>query len=172
MFISKPLQSEFAAFYAGYVSQVEEGDIVATLKNAQEQTKKLLENISEEKGLYAYAPEKWTIKEVIEHIIDTERIFAYRFLRVYRGDATPLPSFEQNEYVKNANSNKRTLQSLAKELYAVREANLLMLENLDESKLDFQGTMSGKTVTPRALLYIMAGHEAHHINILKTRYLA
>ncbi len=172
MFISKPLQSEFADFYAGYVSQVAEGDIVATLKNAQAQTKILLEHISEEKGLYVYAPEKWTIKEVIEHIIDTERIFAYRFLRIYRGDATPLPSFEQNDYVKNANSNKRTLQSLAKELYAVREANLLMLDDLEESKLGFQGTMSGKTITPRALLYIMAGHEAHHIHILKTRYLA
>ena len=172
MLIKKPLKSEFANFFAGYISQVEEGDVVDILKKNQQQTKNLLDGITEEKGLYAYAPEKWTIKEVIEHITDTERIFAYRFLRIYRGDATPLPSFEQDNYVKNANSNRRTLQSLAKELYAVREANLLMLEQLDESKLDFQGTMSGKEVTPRALLYIMAGHEVHHINILKERYLA
>lgn len=171
MFISKPLPSTYPEFYAGYISQIEEGDIVSTLKNNQEQTKILLGSISEEKGNYAYAPDKWTIKEAVGHIIDTERIFAYRFLRMYRGDATALPSFEQNEYVKNANSNKRTLQSLARELYAVREANLLMLEELDESKLDFQGTMSGKNVTPRALLYMLAGHEAHHIKILKERYL-
>lgn len=171
MFISKPLPSTYPEFYAGYISQIEEGDIVSTLKNNQEQTKILLGSISEEKVNYAYAPDKWTIKEAVGHIIDTERIFAYRFLRMYRGDATALPSFEQNEYVKNANSNKRTLQSLARELYAVREANLLMLEELDESKLDFQGTMSGKNVTPRALLYMLAGHEAHHIKILKERYL-
>jgi len=171
MFISKPLKSAYADFFAGYINQVEEGDIVATLKNNQQQTKILLENISEENGNYAYAPDKWTIKEVIGHITDTERIFAYRFLCIYRGDTTPLPSFEQDDYVKNANSNKRSLPSLAKELYTVREANLLMLGDLDESKLDFQGTMSGKSVTPRALLYMLAGHEAHHIKILKEKYL-
>lgn len=171
MFISKPLPSTYASFFAGYISQVEEGDIVATLKNNQEQTKILLDSISEEKGSYAYAPDKWTIKEAIGHITDTERIFAYRFLCIYRGDTTPLPSFEQDDYVKNSNANKRSLSSLARELYAVREANLLMLEDLDESKLDFQGTMSGKSVTPRALLYMLAGHEAHHIKILKERYL-
>ncbi|GAB4110318.1 MAG: DinB family protein [Thermoflexibacter sp.] len=171
MFIAKPLPSDYAEFYAGYISQVPEGDIISTLKANQQATKALLESLAEEKANFAYAPEKWTIKEVIGHIIDTERIFAYRFLRMYRGDATPLPSFEQDDYVKNANTHKRTLASLSQELYIVRESNLLMLSDLDESKLDFQGTMSGKKATPRALLYILAGHEAHHINILKERYL-
>ncbi len=171
MFIAKPSKSDYAEFYAGYISQVEEGDVVATLKKLQESTKKLLDSISEEKANYAYAPEKWTIKEMIEHTIDAERIFAYRFLRIYRGDETPLPSFEQNDYVKNGDANKRTLPSLAHEFYALRAANLFLFENLDDSKLDFQGIASGKRITARALLYIIAGHETHHIKILKERYL-
>lgn len=172
MFITKPLKSDYAAFYAGYISQVAEGEIVSTLREQQIQTKKLLDSLSEEKANYAYAPEKWTIKEMIEHVIDTERIFAYRFLRVYRGDFTPLPSFDQDSFVKNGNSSKRTLASLAAEFYALREANLFLFADLDEHKLDFRGMMSGKEITPRALLYIMVGHEAHHLHILKERYLA
>ncbi|MCU0394193.1 MAG: DinB family protein [Thermoflexibacter sp.] len=171
MFVAKPLPSEYASFYAGYVSHIEEGDIVATLRTHQQSTKTLLEQIGEDKANYAYAPNKWTIKEVIGHIIDTERVFAYRFLRMYRGDATPLASFDQDLFVQNSNASKRTLSSLIAEFYAVRESTLLMLDQLEESRLDFEGFMSGKSATPRALLYILAGHEAHHIKILKERYL-
>lgn len=171
MFVSKPSKSDYNEFYAGYISLVEEGDVVTTLKANQEQTKTIFDALSEEKGNYAYAPNKWTIKEVVEHLVDTERIFAYRFLRIYRGDATALPSYDQDNFVKNGVASKRTLQSLAKEFYVLREANLMMVENLDERKLDFKGMMSGNSITPRALLYIMAGHEAHHIKVLKERYL-
>lgn len=171
MIITKPSKSDYAEFYAGYISQVAEGDIVSTLKEQQVQTKMLLDTISEGKAEYAYAPEKWTIKEMIEHVIDTERIFAYRFLRVYRSDATPLPSFDQDSFVKNGNAGRRTLQSLAEELYALRGANLFLFRDLDSDKLDFRGMMSGKSITSRALLYIIAGHEAHHIKMLKERYL-
>ena len=171
MFINKPSKADYNEFYAGYISLIEEGDIVATLSTNRVKTKQIFDSLSEEKGNYAYAPNKWTIKEMLEHIIDTERVFAYRFMRVYRGDTTALPSFDQDIFVKNGVANKRSLQSLAREFYILREANLLMLENLDESKLDFRGMMSGNPITPRALLYIIAGHEAHHIKILKERYL-
>lgn len=171
MFVAKPSKSDYNEFYAGYINLVEEGDVLATLSANQKATKQIFDALSEEKGNYAYAPNKWTIKEMLEHIIDTERIFAYRLMRFYRGDSTSLPSFDQDTFVKNGVADKRTLQSLTKEFYTLREANLLMLESLDESKLDFRGMMSGNPITPRALLYIMAGHEAHHIKILKERYL-
>jgi uncharacterized damage-inducible protein DinB len=168
----KPLPTHYSPFYAGYINQIpEQSDVMSLLRAGQIRYAKLLAGLSEEKAGQAYSLGKWTIKQVVGHLADTERIFAYRALRLYRGDPSPLPGFDQDLYVDNGHFNARTLTSLAQEWYAVREATLQLIATFTEAaQLDFVGQASGGPMTARAMAFIMAGHELHHLQVLEERY--
>lgn len=167
----RPAETEFAPYYAGYVGRVPDGDIVETLRSQLEATVALARSLAEATGAHRYAPEKWSIREVLGHMADTERIMAYRALRVARGDMTPLPGFDENLYVRNARFDERTLASLADELALVRQATIGLIAQLDDEELSRTGTANGAPITARALAWIIAGHERHHLAILRERYL-
>jgi len=131
---------------------------------------KLLSSIKEEKGNFAYAEGKWTIKQVIGHVIDTERIMVFRALCFARGEKQPIPGFEQNGYVKEANFNERTIKDLISEFKVVRKSNLYLFKSFSEAMLNRRGVAGGNEITVLALLFIIAGHEKHHIKILKEKY--
>jgi hypothetical protein len=167
---ARPAVSEYAPFYHGYVQAVPEGDIVELLRSGGQELVEALGRIPEDRGGFRYGPEKWSIREVLGHLIDAERIFSYRALRVARGDRTPLASFDENEYVKTAGSDARTIADLVRELRAVREATVLLFESLPDEAWGMHGVASGKDVSLRALAYITAGHARHHLRILRERY--
>jgi hypothetical protein len=166
-----PEQTEYMPYYERYVALVPAGDILATLAGQLASTQSLLRGINEDRAGHRYAPDKWSIKELVGHISDTERIFAYRALRFARNDRTELPGFEQDGYIQHAGFDARSLESIVKEFEFVRRANLLMLSHLDDAAWHRRGLASGGEVSVRALAYIMAGHERHHMEILRTRYL-
>lgn len=168
--MKRPEKEEYAEFYAGYVSLVEETDIVSAMEKQIGELENLLSRIGEEKSLYAYAPGKWTIKELVGHLTDSEKIFAYRALRISRGDQTPLERFEQNAYVENSNFNSTSFADLSEELSAARRSNYLMFKNLPQNAWNNFGTASNFPVSVRALAYIMVGHIRHHSNILREKY--
>ncbi|MFN2393344.1 MAG: DinB family protein [Pyrinomonadaceae bacterium] len=170
--MNRPEKTEYDAYYEKYVSLVEETDIVSALENQLNDLQNLLAAVSEEKSFYGYAEGKWTIKEVIGHLIDGERIFAYRALRIGRADATPLEGFEQDGYIENANFNEQPLAELTEELLLLRRANNLFFKNLSDAAWLRIGTASDAPVSVRALAYIMVGHIRHHTNILRERYLS
>jgi hypothetical protein len=145
---------------------------VDLLRAQARETQELLRSIPESKGDHAYAPGKWTIKEVIGHVIDGERVFSYRALRIARGDTTPLPGFEQDDYVPQGAFGARTIRSLADELETVRLATISLLEGLPAGVGPRMGTASDNPVSAQALAYIIAGHERHHVGVLRERYLA
>lgn len=169
--ITRPTSSEYAPYYERYVSMVPEGDIVATLAQQLESTLALLRSIDESQANKSYAPDKWSIKELVGHLIDSERIFAYRALRFARNDQTPLSGFEQDDYVDAAKFDARQLADLASEFEHVREGNISLFQSLSSEELSRHGAANEVDVSVRALAYIMAGHETHHMQILKTRYL-
>lgn len=170
--ITKPDASEFASYYGIYISLVEGDDVIEALAKQAQSTKELLSGIPEEKGSFCYAEGKWSIKELIGHLIDTERVMAYRALRFSRGDQTELEGFDQDPYVENGNFENVAIADLAKEFSALRESNLLMFQGMSEKAWLKTGIASGNPVSVRALAYIIAGHELHHLNILSERYLA
>ena len=169
--IPRPGREDYAPYYHTYVSKVPEGDLIELLVTQLEDCSKLAAGISEAAANASYAPEKWTIKQVFGHIADTERIMAYRLLRIARGDTTPLPGFEQDDYVRAGDFNSLTLQQIVEEFRAVRTATLALLRNLDTDSLSRRGTANGFPVTAQALAYVIAGHERHHIEIIRGRYL-
>lgn len=169
--ISRPETGEFDSYYERYVSLVEDGDIISTLNNQIAETLRLLAEIDEEKAVFRYAEGKWSVKELLGHVIDTERIFAYRALRVSRGDTTPIEGYEQDNYIENAEFDKCRLADLAEEFALVRKSNVLMFKGLSETAWHRRGVANDCEITVRALAYISAGHELYHFNILKERYL-
>lgn len=170
--ISRPEPDEFDAYFERYISLVAGGDILAALRNQNAETLDLLNKIDADKAAFRYAPEKWSVKELVGHLIDAERIFAYRALRIARGDRTPIEGYEQDDYIKNARFSACRLADLAEEFSFVRRANLLMFQNLSEAAWHRRGVANEREVTVRALAYMIAGHEIYHRNILKERYLA
>jgi hypothetical protein len=168
--ISRPANDEYAPYYETYISKVPDQDLLQLLASQIEVTCAMLRNVPESGADASYAPRKWTVKEVVGHMIDTERIMAYRLLRVARGDTTPLPGFEQDDYVKSANFHLRTLGSLIEEFRLARASTLALLRGLDATTLTRRGAADGKPVSARALAYIIAGHERHHVGILQERY--
>jgi len=168
--ISRPAEDEYGPYYGTYISKVPDGDLHQLLARQMEETCAMLSKVPESEADAAYAPGKWTVKEVAGHIVDTERIMAYRLLRVSRGDSTPLPGFEQDDYVKGGNFRSRTLASLIEEFRLARASTLALLRNLDGSTFTRRGIADGKPVSARALAYIIAGHERHHVGILNERY--
>ncbi len=171
LIISKPESNEYAEYYGSYVSLVEKTDLLVTLENQMEETQETLATIPEEKGTFRYALGKWSIKELIGHIIDTERIMAYRALRFARNDSLEIKGFEQDDYIENASFDSCKLNDLSNEFKLVRESNLYMFKNLTGDAWSRSGVASGNPVSVKALAFIIAGHELHHINILKDRYL-
>jgi len=170
--IGKPDTTEYLPYYGKYVSLVPDGDIVTVLGKQMEETVGLLNSIPESRANFRYAPDKWSIKELVGHVIDTERIFAYRALRFARNDKTPLPGYEQDDYVSNAAFDSCTLTDLASELKSVRQATLFLFKHLDEDAWMRRGLANDSEASVRALAHIIAGHELHHREILRSRYLS
>src|SRR5579862_8478333 len=168
---TRPDPTEYDPYYWKYIDLVPDGEIVNTLDSQIHDTLSLLRNLSEEKAGQSYAPGKWTIKEVIGHMIDTERIFAYRALCIGRNDKTPLPGFEQDDYIAGTNFNARPLASLIEEFSCVRSASIHLFKPFTETEWLRRGTANGKEISTRALAYNIAGHELHHVGILKSRYI-
>ena len=170
--MSRPEKSEYDEYYERYVSLVEETDIISAMENQLAEYERIFAAITEEKSLYAYAEGKWTIKELLGHLTDGERIFAYRALRISRADETPIEGFEQDGYIENSNFNQTKFEDLTEEFLLSRKANLILFKNLPDEAWPRAGTASGVPVSVRALAYIMVGHVRHHLNILKSRYLS
>jgi len=166
-----PLENEYAPYYKGYVTEIESADINQYLIDNDKIISAFYKSIPIEKWDFSYGEGKWTIKEVVQHIIDTERIFAYRLLRIARGDESAMIGFDQNMYARNVNCSNIAPEKLMKEFGLVRHSTLAFLDTLDESKWKNLGTASGTAVSCRALAYLIAGHEQHHRKILKERYL-
>ena len=169
--LARPEPTEYAPHYGVYISQVPEGDILDLLEHQLADTLALLSGMSEERSRYRYAPGKWSIREVVGHVADSERVLTYRALRFARGDRTPLPSFDENAYVANANFDERPLADLVAELEAVRRATVAFFRGLPTEAFERRGTASGYENSVRGLLYAIAGHERHHARILRERYL-
>lgn len=167
----RPLTTEYAPYYGNYISQVPEGDFLETLETQQRDLTRMLEPLNEKQAEFRYQPGKWSIKETLGHINDAERIFACRLLRIGRGDQTPLPGFEQNDYIQPGNFSARKLSSLLEEFAAIRRASITLIRSLDDASFFRRGTASGKEITALALAFIIAGHAIHHQKILAERYL-
>jgi hypothetical protein len=167
----RPQPTEYAAYYEKYVSLVPGTDILGVLEAQGMLMTQLLGARSEREGNFRYAPEKWTVKEVVGHITDSERIFAYRALRISRNDKAPIEGFEQDDYVKNGGFNDRTLADLAGEFSQVRSATLALFLGLGGDAWQRRGVANKNEVTVRALAFIIAGHELHHRRILEEKYL-
>jgi hypothetical protein len=168
--VGRPEPDEIPSFYVGYIKRVPETDPVMVCASQIEETAALLRGLSETDAMYRYAPGKWSIKEVVGHLADTERIMSYRALRIARGDVTPLASFDENAYVPVANFDNRSLADLVGEWRTVRAATLALLRTFDAEAWQRRGTASGKPVSVRALGFMIPGHERHHVEILRTRY--
>ena len=168
--VARPEPGEYAPYYERYISLVQGNDIVAALENGRRHMMLLLSGRDEADGNFRYAPEKWSAKEVLGHLCDSERIFAYRALRIARGDQTPMEGFEQDDYVRNGPFAHRPLCDLIEDYIAVRRATLTLLRNLDEEAWTRRGVANKNEVTVRALAYMIAGHELHHRRVLEEKY--
>jgi uncharacterized damage-inducible protein DinB len=168
---NRPQPSEYAPYFAKYIAAVPDGDLLVTLQSGLREWNSLLANLSEAQSEFRYEPGKWSIKEVVGHVSDAERIFAYRALRIARGDQTPLPGFEQDDYVKEGNFSARTLADLLDEFAAIRHSSIALLRSLPSSAWTRRGNASQKEITVSALAFIISGHERYHRSILEQRYL-
>ncbi len=168
--MKRPQADEYAAFYQKYIDTVSD-NVIAELEHQANSFPAFLNGISSDKASFAYAEGKWTIKELVGHVIDTERIMIYRALRVGRNDKTPLPGFEENDYVVNAHFCDRTLKSLADEFAVLRKANMYLVKSFTEEEVNRTGVSNGTPISVRALIFILAGHLNHHRNIVEERYL-
>src|SRR6266446_5667281 len=170
--VARPQAGEYSPYYDRYISLVQGEDILNTLDQQRRETMTLLCGRNEEDGNFRYAPGKWSAKEVLGHVCDSERVFAYRALRIARADATPLAGFEQDDYVRNGPFAQRPLADLVEDFIAVRRATLSLLRNLDEAAWSRRGIANKNEVSVRGVAYIIAGHELHHRRILEEKYFA
>lgn len=168
----RPDLSRVPEWYHNYIRQVPENDLLQALQTQTVSFIKFLMKLPAERINYRYAKDKWTIKEMLQHIIDAERIFAYRALCFSRQDATPLPGFDENEYASNSKAAKRDWNEMLEEFKALRKSNEILFASFDKKQLDSTGNASGKPVYVLGIGFIMVGHINHHVNIIKERYLA
>ncbi|MFE1245723.1 DinB family protein [Fictibacillus sp. NPDC058756] len=166
-----PSAYEYADYYASYVKLVPPGDIIQILRDQMKETVALLNTLTEPQSEYRYAEGKWSIKEVIGHITDTERIMSYRLLSIARGEKATLPGYDENEYVAEANFDKQSLKDLQDHFACVRQSTIHLIKSLSDESLSRRGTANNSEVTAQALITIMAGHELHHRKIIQERYL-
>lgn len=169
--IGRPQETEAAPYYFTYINQVKSDDAFAEIESQLPESLKFFSGISEEKSLHRYAPDKWSIRQTLGHLNDTERVFTSRALWFARGFDTPLPSFDQNIAVASASADRFSWASHIEEFHAVREATISFFRNLPEEAWMRNGTASGNPFTVRALAFIIAGHFAHHVRIVRERYL-
>jgi len=167
----RPAKTEYNSYYQPYVDESPGEDVLAALVAQRDSTAALLAKVPENKAGYRYAPGKWTLREVIGHLADSERVFSYRALRVARADATPLPSFDEDAWMAPANFERRALAEVAAEFRAVRESTLALFRGFDAEAWPRVGTASNHPISARALAWIISGHEAHHVRVLRERYL-
>jgi hypothetical protein len=170
LLISKPEENEHATYFRKYIDLVPDGDVLGTLAAQIGVTLTELRQISDAASLTRYAPGKWSVREMVGHMIDTERIFGYRALCIARNDKTNFPSFEQDDYIAAANFDERPWQDLIDEFYAVRRSNLAMLRGFAEEAWQRTGTSNNNSLSVRAAAYVIAGHERHHMGVLRERY--
>lgn len=170
LIVPRPESGEYAPYYDRYISLVATKDILATLERQLSETLSLFAGRGEPEGDLRYAPGKWSVKEVLGHLTDTERIFAYRSLRISRNDKTPMEGFEQDDYVRYGPFGHCRLADLVEEFASVRKATLLLFRRLDKAAWARQGVANRSDISVRALAYIIAGHELHHRKILRERY--
>lgn len=166
----KPLESEYPAYYHKYICLTNGNNINELLQNHSYEIVKFINELPDAKADYAYAAGKWTIKELVQHLIDTERIFIYRALRFARKDNQPLLGFDEDDYAQNSNASNRTLQSLKDEFIALRNSSDIFLKTLSNEQLQQNGTANNQSITVNAIAFICFGHLIHHINIIKERY--
>lgn len=169
--LEKPQAGEYATHFEPYIQKVPEGNLPSLLEKQVDEVIQRLGQITEEQGSYRYAEGKWSLKEVLGHISDTERIMSYRLLRIARGDTTPLPGFEENLFVSHAHADRQTVNALLQDFAAVRIATLSLIRQLDDEAWARIGTFSDHPGSARALAYIIAGHSIHHFDIIEERYL-
>jgi len=171
--ISRPEPSEYVPYYQTYISKVPpKGDLLTVLEDQRRETQHLLAGLADAKALHRYAPGKWSIKEVVGHVTDTERVFGYRALVFGRADESPLPGFDEKSWVPAGRFDARPLKDLAAELDAVRRGTIALFSGLDTDALGRRGTANNNPISVRALGWIIAGHERHHVAIVRERYLA
>jgi hypothetical protein len=168
---TRPEAGEHAPYYARYITLVPDGDVVERLVRQIPGTLEFLRSSGEDGGGRRYAPDKWSIRQVVGHLADTERVFAYRALRFARSDATNLPGFDENHFVANARFDARSLASLCDELESVRAASVAFFANLDPDEWGRRGVANNNGMSVRAAAWIIAGHELHHVDVIRTRYL-
>lgn len=168
--MKRPQVNEYAIFYKKYIDTVSD-NVIAELQHQASSFTSFLKGISSDKASYSYADGKWTVKELVGHVIDTERIMVYRMLTIARNDKTALPGFEENDYVKNAHFSERTLVSLADEFAVLRSANMYLIKSFNEEEISRKGLANNLPISVLSLIYILAGHLNHHRAIIQERYL-
>jgi len=170
MRLSELKENEFNHFYAAYLNRVKDEELLEALTSSAEWFMDYTAGLTKEKMAFSYAPHKWSIAEVLLHIIDTERIFQYRAFRFSRKDQTPVPGFEQDDYVRECDSKNRTKEDIAEEFLAVRESSLQLFKTMGTERLQYTGTASGMPWSVAALGFVISGHAKHHLQILEERY--
>lgn len=167
----KPQIGEYEPYYKRYIDMIPSDNIIEVLENQIKDIEELIKYINEEKSYYRYAENKWSIKEILGHLIDTERVMTYRALRISRKDSNPLAKFDQNLFIKESNFDSIPLKLIAEELLLIRKSTILMFKGMTESMMLNRGILNGHDITARALAYIIAGHTFHHLQVIKERYL-
>ena len=171
MSLSRPLPGEYAEGYARYIEAAPEGDVLALLRAQLDEVGELYSRLTEAQGAHRYAPGKWSLKDLLQHLSDAERIFAYRTLRFGRGDATPLPGFEEDDYAAAAKADDHSLETLLADFRSARQASLALFGSLPAAAWLNKGTSNGRSVTARVLPFVCLGHAAHHLAVIRERYL-
>lgn len=169
--IPRPDENEYPPYYDSYVSSTSGDDLIALLKKGQGDLNAFISALPVQKLDYRYQPEKWSIKQIVIHLMDAERIFAYRALRFSRGDRTNLPGFDEDEYVPNSGATDRTIENILAEYNALRSSSILFFENMTPGMLTRKGIANGQEISVRSLGYIIPGHEIHHLAVIRERYL-
>lgn len=168
--IARPTETEYAPYYSGYVSLVPESDVIGVLESQPAELRRYRSAVTAARETFRYAPDKWSIRELVAHLADAERVFGYRAFCISRGEKSPLPGFDEKEYVTGSDAAERGLEELTQEFAAVRDANLACLRRLDRAQWERQGVANGSAVTVRALAFILGGHVRHHLGVLRSRY--
>lgn len=169
--IDRPEAAEYGDYYDSYVSKVPEGDIVDILVSQKQSTARFLASISEEKSLFRYAPEKWSIRDVVMHLADAERLFLSRAVRIARCDQTPLPGFDENEYAATADADRHSLSELATDFACARDSSISFFQMISDEESRRTGIASNNPFSVRSFAFINAGHELHHVGVIRDRYL-
>jgi uncharacterized damage-inducible protein DinB len=171
MALTKPLSGEYSDGLAPYIVAAPQGDVLALLQAQLSDVMEIYTGLSEAQAAYRYAPGKWSLKDLLQHLSDAERIFAYRCLRIGRGDATPLPGWEENDYALTAKADARSLVDLLADFQVTRQASLALFRSLPEEAWALKGTSNGRTLSARAVPFVCLGHAAHHLQVIRERYL-